>query len=65
MGQAPMLVAEGGARPDHVRRAGQRREIAGARHVVVVEVGLDDARDPDAKASRGVEVEVDVAPRDP
>ena len=49
--------------PDDVGRPGQRREVAAARDVVVVEVGLDDVGDPQAGGPGRVEVDVDVAPR--
>ena len=35
-------VAELGAGPDDLLGAGRRHELAAARHVVVVEMGLDD-----------------------
>ena len=56
-----MLVAELGAGPDDVGRAGQLRELLGAGDVVVVEMGLDDGGDPDVGFAGGVEVDVDVA----
>ena len=40
----PVLVAQLRPGADDVRRAGQRRELAAARDVVVVEVRLDDVR---------------------
>ena len=58
-----MLVAELGAGPDDVGRAGQRREVAAARDVVVVEMRLDDVADPQIRVARRVEVDVDVAAR--
>ena len=59
----PMLVAELGAGTDDVARTGQRGELAAARHVIVVEVGLEDVADPQVRLASGIEVDVDVAPR--
>ena len=52
-----------GAGADDVGRAGQRRELATARDVVVVEVRLDDVGDAQIRVARGVEIDVDVATR--
>ena len=41
----------------------ERGELAATRHVVVVEVRLDDVGDPQVGRPRGVEVDVDVATR--
>ncbi len=59
----PVLVRELGAGADDVGRTGQRGELAAARDVVVVEMGLDDVADPQAGRPRRLEVDVDVAPR--
>ena len=56
-------VAELGAGPDDVAGTGQRGELAATRHVVVVEVGLEDVADPQARLASRIEVDVDVAPR--
>ena len=45
VGQRAVHVRQLGAGPDDVRRACQRGELTAARHVVVVEVRLDDMRD--------------------
>ena len=58
-----VLVAKLGAGPDHVSGAGQGGEIAGARDVVVVEVGLDHVGDPDVQLAGRREVDVDVPAR--
>jgi hypothetical protein len=58
-----MLVGELGARPDDVRRAGQRGELPAAGDVVVVEMRLDDVADPEIALAGEVEVDVDVAAR--
>ena len=55
--------ASAGAGADDVRRAGQRGELAAARHVVVVEVRLEDVADAQAAPGGRVEVDVDVAAR--
>ena len=60
VGQAAMLVAQLGAGPDDVGRAGQGRELAAAGDVVVVEVRLDHADDPQIVRPGGLEVDVDV-----
>ena len=62
-GQAGVLVAELGTGADDMGRAGQGREVASARDVVVVEVRLDDVADPQAAPGGDREVDVDVAPR--
>ena len=58
-----VLVAQLRAGADHVARAGQGGEVATARHVVVVEMGLDDVGDPDVELAGRREVDVDVAAR--
>ena len=58
-----VLVCQLGAGADDVGRAGQGREVAAARDVVVVEVGLDDVADPQTGGPCRLEVDVDVAPR--
>jgi hypothetical protein len=56
-----MFVPEVGPCPNDVAGCRQGGELAAARHVVVVEVRLDDVRDPDVQlASRG-EIHVDIA----
>ena len=59
----PVLVAELGARADDVLGAGRRGELPPARHVVVVEMGLDHVADPQAALAGRVDVDVDVAAR--
>ncbi len=63
VGQRPVLVGELGTRPDEVSGSGQRGEVTTARHVVVVEVGLDDVGDAQVVRSHGVEVDVHVTSR--
>ena len=58
-----MLVAELGPGADDVARARQRGKLPAARDVVVVQVRLDDVRDPEAARARRVEIDVDVASR--
>ena len=58
-----MVVREPRPGADHVRRAGQRGELAAAGDVVVVEVRLDDVADAEVALARGIEVDVDVAAR--
>ena len=56
-------MAELGAGPDDVGRAGQRRELASAGHVVVVEVGLEHVADAQVRGAGRVKVDIDVAAR--
>ncbi len=63
VGQRPVLVGEFGTGPDQVGGSGQRGEITPTRHVVVVEVGLDDVGDAQVVRPHGVEIDVDVTSR--
>ena len=58
-----VVVGQPGSGADDMRRPGQRRELAAARHVVVVEMGLDDVGDAQVVGAGGVQVDVDVAAR--
>jgi hypothetical protein len=58
-----VVVAECRPGPDHVRGAGQGRQLAAARDVVVVQVGLEDMGDAEVRVAGGVEVDIDVPPR--
>ena len=60
VGQAAVLISELGPGTDHVGGTGQRREFAAARDVVVVEVRLDDADDPQVLRPRGLKVDIHV-----
>ena len=57
-----VLVTQLGARPDPVTRPGQRRQLASAGHVVVVEMRLDDVGDAQVALPGRGQVHVDVAP---
>ena len=57
------LVAQLGARSDHLLGAGQRRQLTRPGHIVVVQVCLDDMADPKVALPRRVDVHVHVAPR--
>ena len=59
----PVLVRQLRPGPDDVGRAGQRREVAATRDVVVVEMGLDDVADPQAGSPGRLEIDVDIAAR--
>jgi len=58
-----MLMAEIRSGTDDVGRAGQCGQLAAARDVVVVEMGLDDVRDPDVELACGLQVRVHVPAR--
>ena len=58
-----VLVTKLRANPDDVARTGRGHQLAPARHVVVVEMGLDHVADPPAVRARGVEVDVNVPTR--
>ncbi len=58
-----VVVAKLRSGADHVPRPGQGREVAPARDVVVVEMGLDDMGDPDVELTGRREIDVDVPAR--
>ena len=57
-----VVVGKLGAGADHLPGARERRQVAAAGDVIVVEMGLDHVRDPEVLLTGGGEVDVDVSP---
>jgi len=61
IGQRPVLESQLGPTTDDVLRADRRGKLPAARHVVVVEVRLEDMRDPDALRTGRRDIDIDIA----